>query len=105
MVLATAVPHSAPIRLVVAARATACRGVSTLVATTVAMELAVSWKPLMYSKTSAMRTTERRSVSTAGSSGVLQHDLEGDHARVAAAVDDLLQDLEEVLDQEHLRPS
>ena len=47
MVLATAVPHSAPIRLVIAASITACPGVSTLVATTVAMELAVSWKPLM----------------------------------------------------------
>src|SRR6185312_7738953 len=47
MVLATAVPISAPIRLVTAARSTALPGVSTFVATTVAMELAVSWKPLM----------------------------------------------------------
>ena len=54
MVLATAVPQRAPSRLVVAASATACIGASTLVATTVAMELAVSWKPLMYSKTSAV---------------------------------------------------
>ena len=42
MVVATAVPHRAPIRLVQAAITTACRGVSTLVATTVAIELAVS---------------------------------------------------------------
>ena len=42
MVLATAVPQMAPRRLVVAARNTAWRGVSTLVETTVAMELAVS---------------------------------------------------------------
>src|SRR5215213_4035927 len=39
---ATAVPHMAPIRLVQAAITTACRGVSTRVATTVAIELAVS---------------------------------------------------------------
>src|SRR5579859_2115482 len=43
MVVATAVPRKAPIRLVTAASMTACRGDSTLVATTVAMELAVSW--------------------------------------------------------------
>src|SRR6266850_7192659 len=42
MVLATAVPHIAPSRLVTAARTTACRGVRTLVETTVAIELAVS---------------------------------------------------------------
>src|SRR5690606_23407841 len=49
IVLATAVPASAPIRFIDAARPTACIGESTLVATTVAIELAVSWKPLMYS--------------------------------------------------------
>ncbi len=42
MVLATAVPSNAPKRLVHAASTTAWRGVSTLVETTVAMELAVS---------------------------------------------------------------
>src|ERR1700690_3433178 len=42
MVVATAVPMKAPIRLVTAASMTAWRGVNTLVATTVAMELAVS---------------------------------------------------------------
>ena len=47
MVRATAVPTMAPNRLVTAASSTAWPGVSTLVATTVAMELAVSWKPLM----------------------------------------------------------
>src|SRR5690606_22311479 len=41
MVLATAVPASAPTRFMLAARPTACIGDSTLVATTVAMELAV----------------------------------------------------------------
>src|SRR6266566_4278636 len=62
MVLATAVPHSAPMRLVAAAITTAWRGVSTFVETTVAMELAVSWKPLMYSNTSATRRTVRMRV-------------------------------------------
>ncbi len=42
MVVATAVPKKAPMRLVNAASITAWRGVSTLVETTVAMELAVS---------------------------------------------------------------
>src|SRR5712671_6339407 len=42
IVVATAVPKNAPMRLVNAASSTACRGVSTLVETTVAMELAVS---------------------------------------------------------------
>src|ERR1017187_2642877 len=42
IVAATAVPKNAPMRLVTAASITACRGVSTLVETTVAMELAVS---------------------------------------------------------------
>src|SRR3954470_713371 len=39
IVLATAVPQNAPMRFVPAARITACPGVSTLVATTVAIEL------------------------------------------------------------------
>src|ERR1043166_8677797 len=38
MVLATAVPHIAPSKLVIAASRTACRGVRTLVETTVAIE-------------------------------------------------------------------
>ena len=40
----------------------ASRGVRTLVDTTVAMELAVSWKPLMYSNTRATRITVSRRV-------------------------------------------
>src|SRR6266496_4051602 len=62
MVLATAVPAMAPRRFVVAARTTAWRGFRTFVDTTVAMELAVSWKPLMYSKINATRMTIRISV-------------------------------------------
>src|SRR5690606_37723882 len=44
MVAATAVPVSAPIRFMTAARLTACPGVRALVATEAAIELAVSWK-------------------------------------------------------------
>src|SRR5690606_13713809 len=103
MVLATAVPVSAPSRFMPAARETACIGESTLVATTVAMELAVSWKPLMYSKVSATRITTMTRVSIVAASGVLEHDLVGHHAGLAAAVDGLLEDLEELLEQEHLQ--
>jgi len=44
---------------------TACPGVSTLVATTVAMELAVSWKPLMNSNTNAATITTSTRVNIA----------------------------------------
>jgi hypothetical protein len=57
MVVATETPASAPMRLKVAAMATACRGVNTRVETVVAIELAVSWNPLMYSNANATRTT------------------------------------------------
>src|SRR5215217_6653739 len=85
-------------RLVVAAMMMACRGVITLVPTTVAMELAVSWKPLIYSKARAMKITRKMmpSVMRGGGSGVLQNDLGNDIAGVAAAVDDLLEEVVEV---------
>src|SRR5690606_7944364 len=58
IVLATAVPTmNAARKLNDAAHATATPGDSTRVATTVAIELALSWKPLMKSKISAMTTT------------------------------------------------
>src|SRR5689334_18398569 len=103
IVFATAVPKNAPARLVHAARITACPGDNTLVATTVAIELAVSWKPLMNSNASAASTTTSTRVSMAVVSAVLQHDFISDHAGLAAAVDRLLEDLEELLEQEHLR--
>ena len=56
-VVATAVPASAPPRFVTAASIMACEGVRTLVPTTAATELAVSWKPLMNSNTSATPMT------------------------------------------------
>ena len=46
-VLATSVEISAPTRFITAARASATRGVSALVETATAMELAASWKPLV----------------------------------------------------------
>src|SRR5260370_2059822 len=58
---ATAPPRSAPVKLKNAAIAMAWRGVRTLVETTVAMALAASWKPLLYSKMTAARTTVRKS--------------------------------------------
>src|SRR5579884_3522059 len=50
MVVATAVPVSAPMMLRIPAINTAVPGFSTRVATEVAMAFAVSWKPLMKSK-------------------------------------------------------
>src|SRR5436305_1855041 len=97
MVTATAVPQSAPMRFVQAAITTACRGVSTLVATTVAIALAVSWKPLMYSNTSAIRITTKINVmALARASGVLQHDVRHGIAAVATAVNDLFQQVVQV---------
>ena len=68
IVLATAVPTMAPPRLVMVASRIAWRGWSTRVETTVAMELAVSWKPLMYSKMRATRMTVSRMVMVLRSS-------------------------------------
>src|SRR5690606_17598864 len=86
MVLATAVPMKAPIRFMVAARITAWPGDSTLVATTVAIELAVSWNPLMNSKTRAVTTTTRvrASIASIGRGlAVLQRDFVGHHPGLA----------------------
>ena len=55
MVFATASLKNAPSRFVTEAIRIASRAVSTLVETTVAMELAVAWKPLFYSNTNALR--------------------------------------------------
>ena len=70
MVLATAVPKvKAATKLKKAAQTTPCSGVSTRVETTVAIELAASWKPLTKSKASAtamIRMTEIRVESGIG---------------------------------------
>src|SRR5574341_1128232 len=53
MVFATAVVRKAPAMFMTAARATAEKGESTLVETTVAMALAESFHPLLISKSTA----------------------------------------------------
>src|SRR4029077_17939160 len=65
MVEATAPTKRAPVKLKIAAITMACRGVSTLVETTVAMALAASGNPLLYSKKIAAKTTTKN-VSIAG---------------------------------------
>src|SRR5688500_12800968 len=65
-VFATAVPTvNAAMKLKNAAQMTAAIGLSTRVPTTVAMEFAESWKPLMKSKTNATATIATTYVTTA----------------------------------------
>ena len=67
MVLATAVPTTkAASTLNTAAQTTATPGESTRVETTVAIELALSWKPLMKSNTSATATMARTYTTSCG---------------------------------------
>src|SRR5438045_9403733 len=68
---ATAVPVKAPTILRAPAISTAVPGASTRVATEVAMALAVSWKPLIKSKTRPM-TTIRMSMRSAAL-GIFHH--------------------------------
>ncbi len=60
IVAATATETNAPAKLRTAALKTATRGLSARVETLVAIELAVSWKPFVKSKNSAMATTATR---------------------------------------------
>ena len=65
IVFATAVPTmKSAEKFQVAAQTTAGRGFSTRVPTTVAIEFAESWNPLMKSKTNAMKTMTRMKVTT-----------------------------------------
>ena len=67
IVLATAVPTvNAAMKLKNAAHATATPGERTRVETTVAIELALSWKPLMKSKTRATATIRRTKLIESG---------------------------------------
>src|SRR5262249_30420915 len=81
------------------AHTTACSGVSTRVETTVAMELAASWKPLMKSKTRATITmkTTRVSIRARRASGHLEDDPFDDVRDVLAAVGDDLHRLVDLL--------
>src|SRR5512139_3881416 len=80
MVLATAVEKKAPRMFMQAARATALKGESTRVETTVAIALAESFQPLLMSKRIA-RTTMISMISC-----ILQHDGLKDVRNVFAAV-------------------
>src|SRR5829696_3665078 len=100
-VLATAVwKIRKAMKLKQAAQRTASRGVSTLVETTVAIELAASWKPLVKSNTSAsttMATTEMRARS-----GMLDDDGLHRVGHVLQGVEGLLELLDDVLPDEHV---
>src|SRR5829696_7985913 len=83
-----------------AAQTTASRGVRTRVETTVAIELAASWKPLVKSNTSASRTiamTESRARS-----GMLDDDGLHRVGHVLQGVEGLLELLDDVLPDEHV---
>src|SRR6185295_20312824 len=110
MVLATCVPRTkAATKLKKAAQSTATWGVSTRVETTVAMELAASWKPFRKSKVSAtrmMKTMKAVSFVIVGSplalwlragSGVLDHDVAEDVGVVLAAIAGLFEAVVDLL--------
>src|SRR6185436_10622088 len=98
-VVATCTPKpKAATKLKKAAHTTACSGVSTRVETTVAMELAASWKPLM----SATRTMKTTTVSTRETSGHLEDDSLDDIGHVLAAIGDRLEGLVDLLPLDHL---
>ena len=63
MVAATARDKNAPTKLSAPEIATAVRGPSAPVAIDVAIALPVSWKPLVKSKASAVKTTSTSTVS------------------------------------------
>src|SRR6266545_6003072 len=98
-VFATAVPKvKAATKLKNAAQMTALPGDSTRVETTVAIEFAASWKPLMKSKVSATKIsamTARRFASIR--SGVLDDHAFDDVGNVLAAVGRLLQEVDDRL--------
>src|SRR5574343_125632 len=93
-----------------AANATACVGRSTPVDTTVAMELAASWKPFMKSNSSANTTrktmTQRATCMVAmmrpPGSGVLEDHALDELGHVLALVGDGFQQLIDGLELDHL---
>src|SRR5713226_3408874 len=105
-VVATWTPKpNAATKLKNAAHTTAWSGVNTRVETTVAIELAASWKPLMKSKTSATKTMKTTGVNTEGravSSRHLEDDPLDDVRDVLAAVGDGLHRLVDLLPLDHL---
>src|SRR5215216_7917739 len=83
-----------------AAQRTAMRGVSTRVETTVAIELAASWNPLVKSNTSASRTMATTLSRTR--SGMLDDDRLHGVGDVLEVVERLLELLDDVLPDEHV---
>src|SRR5919106_3783174 len=83
-----------------AAQTTATRGASTRVETTVAIELAASWKPLEKSNTSA--STTMATTVTRARSGILDDDGLHRVGDVFEAVERLLELLDDVLPDEHV---
>src|SRR5438876_4124417 len=99
-VVATAVPKvKAATKLKNAAQMTALPGLSTRVDTTVAIEFAASWKPLMKSKVSATRisATTASVVTVIDRSGVLHDDPLEDVGDVLAAVGGLFEEVQDLL--------
>src|ERR1022692_1368490 len=100
MVDATAVPNpKAAMKLKNAAHSTAYFGDSTRVETTVAMELAASWKPLVKSNTRAnttIRATRSAEAVTGSRSGVLDDDGFQHIGHVFAAVNGAFQNLQQL---------
>src|SRR5512139_1059468 len=100
-VFATWVPRTkAATKLKKAAHTTAFWGERTRVETTVAMELAASWKPFRKSNVSAtrmMRTISGASIGIAARSSVLYRDVAHDVGEVLAAVAGLLEPLVDLL--------
>src|SRR5882762_1027473 len=101
---ATLSEMNAPAKLQIEAMPIAARGVSARVEIDVATTLAVSWKPLVKSKASAVATTmyRRRSELTGSAAlGVLDDDALEDVGDRFARVDRLLETLEDVLPADH----
>src|SRR5919204_5909676 len=96
-VAATFSEMNAPAKLSTADRRTAKRGDMARVETEVAIALAVSWKPLVKSKASAVATTMTRTTSELTRLGVLDHDARQRVGDVLACVDRLFEPLEDVL--------
>src|SRR5439155_24638130 len=98
-VVATAVPESAPTKFSTPAMSTARPGDRTRVATTVAMALAVSWKPMMKSKTrpriKIARSSKRSTLRV--SSGILKCDIAEDRGHGLGFVGGVLEQLVQVL--------
>src|SRR3954451_14907558 len=96
-VAATFRERNAPTKLRIEAKVTATRGGTACVEIAVATTLAVSWKPFVKSKASAVATTMTRMTSESMASGVLDDDALEHVGDALACVDRILDALEDVL--------